>query len=51
MKRQLWESPYQSLGETVALATAEMVESIRSEDFTESVAHFVERRPARFTGR
>ncbi|MDM0065464.1 enoyl-CoA hydratase [Variovorax sp. J31P207] len=51
MKRQLWEAPYQSLGEAVTLANAEMVESIRSEDFTEGVAHFVERRPARFSGR
>lgn len=51
MKRQLWEAPYQSLGEAVALANAEMVASIRSEDFTEGVAHFMERRPARFTGR
>lgn len=51
MKRQIWEAPYQSLGDAVALANVEMVESIRSEDFTEGVAHFVERRPARFTGR
>lgn len=51
MKRQIWEAPYQSLGEAVVLANAEMVESIRSEDFTEGVAHFVERRPARFSGR
>jgi enoyl-CoA hydratase/carnithine racemase len=51
MKQQLWEAPYQSLGAAVALANAEMVESIRSEDFTEGVAHFVERRPARFSGR
>ncbi|MBT9466365.1 enoyl-CoA hydratase [Hydrogenophaga sp.] len=51
MKRQLWEAPYQSLGESVALANAEMVESIRSEDFTEGVRHFVERRPAQFSGR
>lgn len=50
MKRQLWEAPYQSLGEAVALANAEMVESIRSEDFTEGVAHFVKRRPAQFSG-
>jgi enoyl-CoA hydratase/carnithine racemase len=51
MKRQLWETPYQTLGEAVALANAEMVTSIQSEDFREGVAHFQERRPARFTGR
>ena len=51
MKRQVWEAPYQSLGEAVAMANAEMVESLRSEDFTEGVAHFVERRPAKFSGR
>jgi enoyl-CoA hydratase/carnithine racemase len=51
MKRQIWEAPYQTLGGAVALANAEMIESIRSEDFTEGVAHFVERRPARFSGR
>jgi enoyl-CoA hydratase/carnithine racemase len=51
MKRQLWEAPFQTLGEAVALANAEMVQSIRSEDFTEGVQHFVERRPARFSGR
>lgn len=50
MKRQLWEAPYQSLGEAIALANAEMVESLRSEDFQEGVRHFVEKRPARFTG-
>jgi enoyl-CoA hydratase/carnithine racemase len=51
MKRQLWEAPYQALGDAIALANAEMVQSLRSEDFKEGVAHFVERRPARFTGR
>lgn len=51
MKRQLWEAPYQSLGEAVALANTEMVASIRSADFREGVAHFQERRPPRFTGR
>lgn len=51
MKRQLWEAPYQGLGEAVALANAEMFTSIQSEDFREGVAHFQERRPARFTGR
>lgn len=51
MKQQLWEAPYQSLGEAIALANAEMVSSLRSEDFQEGVRHFVEKRPARFTGR
>jgi len=51
MKRQIWEAPYQPLGEAVALANAEMVESLRSEDFAEGVKHFLERRPANFTGR
>ena len=51
MKRQLWEAPYQTLGEAVALANAEMFTSLQSEDFREGVAHFQERRPARFTGR
>jgi len=51
MKRQLWEAPYQTLGEAVALANAEMFSSLQSDDFKEGVAHFLERRPARFTGR
>jgi len=51
MKQQLWEAPYQSLGEAIALANAEMVSSLRSEDFQEGVRHFVEKRTARFTGR
>jgi enoyl-CoA hydratase/carnithine racemase len=51
MKRQLWEAPYQSLGEAIALANTEMVASIQSADFQEGVAHFQERRPPRFTGR
>jgi enoyl-CoA hydratase/carnithine racemase len=51
MKRQLWEAPHQSLAEAVALANREMVDSIKSEDFAEGVAHFLKRRPARFTGK
>lgn len=51
MKRQLWEAPFQGLGDAVAMANAEMVDSLRSEDFQEGVAHFLEKRAPRFTGR
>lgn len=50
MKRQIWEAPFQTLGEAVVLANQEMFDSISSEDFKEGVAHFVEKRPARFSG-
>lgn len=50
IKRQLWEAPYQTLGEAVMSANQEMFDSIQSEDFTEGVAHFLERRPAKFSG-
>ncbi|MFW7344095.1 enoyl-CoA hydratase [Pollutimonas sp. H1-120] len=50
MKRQLGEAPFQTLSEAVSLANQEMFQSIQSEDFKEGVAHFMERRPARFSG-
>ncbi|MFM0704407.1 enoyl-CoA hydratase [Paraburkholderia sediminicola] len=50
MKQQLGAVPFQSLTEAIALANREMFDSIQSEDFKEGVAHFVERRPAQFTG-
>ncbi len=51
MKRQLWRSAFQSLAESYWEAYDEMVASFGTEDFKEGVAHFVEKRPARFTGR
>lgn len=51
IKRQLWESPYETLGEAVASANQEMFYSIQSEDFKEGIAHFLEKRPAKFTGK
>jgi len=51
MKRQLWEGMLSSLDGAIELANEEMRGSFLSEDFREGVAHFVEKRPARFTGR
>jgi len=51
MKRQIWEAQLQSLAEATAVAGEEMTRSFTSEDFKEGVAHFVEKRPPRFTGR
>lgn len=51
IKRQIWDSQLDSLNESLEIADHEMRESITSEDFKEGVAHFLERRPARFTGR
>jgi enoyl-CoA hydratase/carnithine racemase len=51
IKRQQYEAPFQTLAENTISANAEMLDSFGTEDFREGVAHFVEKRPARFTGR
>ena len=51
MKRQIWEALFQTLSEANVVADYEMSQSFPSEDFKEGVAHFLEKRPARFTGR
>jgi enoyl-CoA hydratase/carnithine racemase len=51
MKRQLWEAQFQTLAEATSIAEEEMRRSFTSEDFKEGVAHFVEKRAPRFTGR
>ncbi len=51
MKRQLWESQFQTLAEATVQANHEMELSFVTEDFKEGVAHFLEKRAAKFTGR
>lgn len=51
MKAQIWRSLMESYNDCLAVADAEMMKSFSSEDFKEGVAHFIERRAPRFTGK
>ena len=50
MKRQIWEAEFQTLAEATIQANHEMELSFQTADFKEGVAHFLEKRAARFTG-
>ncbi len=50
IKRQMYEVPFQTLAEATISANHEMGLSVRSNDFREGVAHFIEKRQARFSG-
>jgi len=51
IKRQVYEAMSQPLAEAFDISVREMMACFRTEDFKEGVAHFVENRPAAFTGK
>jgi enoyl-CoA hydratase/carnithine racemase len=51
MKQQIYNGLFQTLGEAFDLSIEEMKASFGTEDFREGVAHFIEKRPAAFTGK
>jgi len=50
IKRQLWDGLLEGLDASMRDADREMRLSLKSEDFKEGVAHYLEKRPPRFTG-
>jgi enoyl-CoA hydratase/carnithine racemase len=50
IKKQLWDGLLQGLRDAMVDADREMAESLKTDDFKEGVAHFVEKRAPRFTG-
>jgi enoyl-CoA hydratase/carnithine racemase len=51
IKRQIWGGLFKTLAEAAVEADEEMFESFQSADFREGVMHFIEKRPAAFTGK
>ncbi len=51
IKKQVYDAMFQTLAEAFTAAEQEMLESLKSQDFKEGVAHFLQKRPAAFTGK
>jgi enoyl-CoA hydratase/carnithine racemase len=51
IKKQVYHGLLETLEEAAASSEKEILESLQSDDFKEGVAHFVEKRAPRFTGR
>jgi enoyl-CoA hydratase/carnithine racemase len=51
IKRQVYDAMFLTLAESFDISEQEMLASLRCDDFKEGVAHFVEKRTPRFTGK
>jgi enoyl-CoA hydratase/carnithine racemase len=51
IKRQIYAAMNENLADSISRGFDEMMASLECQDFKEGVAHFLEKRPARFTGK